>query len=86
MGELTFSKKMEILTAPIENPKWRIQSKGPKTGKKTFCIVVPYVDARMVQERFDKAFGAASMLRSNDERLALIFERNNELANTRKGA
>jgi hypothetical protein len=58
MEELTFSKKMEILTAPIENPKWRIQSKGPKTGKKTFCIVVPYVDARMVQERFDKAFGA----------------------------
>jgi len=58
MEELTFSKKMEILTAPIENPKWRIQSKGPKTGKKTFCIVVPYIDARMVQERFDKAFGA----------------------------
>lgn len=56
--ELTFAKKMEILTAPIGNPKWRIQSKGPNVGKKTFCIVVPYVDARMVQERFDEAFGA----------------------------
>ena len=36
------------------------------------------IDAHTALDRtVDKAFGAAALLRSNDERLALIFERNN---------
>jgi len=36
------------------------------------------IDAHTALDRaVDKAFGAASLLRSNDERLALLFERNN---------
>ena len=53
----TFEERMAILTAPFKEPKWRIQSRSPK-GKPTRCNVMPYVDARMVQERFDAAFGA----------------------------
>ena len=57
MEEKTFEERMAILTAPFKEPKWRIQSRSPK-NKPVRCNVMPYVDARMVQERFDAAFGA----------------------------
>ena len=56
--ELTFEDRMAILTKPIERPRWRVQALYPKNGTKTFCVVVPYIDARIVEERFDTAFGA----------------------------
>jgi hypothetical protein len=58
MEEKELKERLAILTAPINNIRWRIQAKYPKTGKKTYCIIIPYIDARMVQERFDQAFGA----------------------------
>ncbi len=60
-----FEENMRILTAPFKEPKWRIQSKLPK-NKPTYCIIMPYADARMVQERFDMAFGAENWQNTYD--------------------
>ena len=51
-----FVKAMEVLAAPIENPKWRVQSCYPREHPTT-AVVVPYIDSRMVQERLDTALG-----------------------------
>ena len=51
-----FIKAIDILTSPIENPKWRVQSVYPREHPTT-AVVVPYIDSRMVQERLDIALG-----------------------------
>jgi len=60
-----FKKALSTLTAPFENPKWRVQLCYPKPTP-THCVVVPYVDARMVQDRFDKALGASNWANTYD--------------------
>ena len=64
-NSLTFEERMSILTAPFKEPKWRIQSRSPN-NKPVRCNVMPYVDARMVQERFDAAFGAENWQNTYD--------------------
>lgn len=49
---LTTSEKFALLREPFEL-RWRVQSS--KGGK--YADIVPYVDARAVQQRFDDVFG-----------------------------
>jgi hypothetical protein len=46
------------LTRPLEDHEieWKIQTCG-KTGEKIWAIIVPYVTARAVMNRFDECFG-----------------------------
>jgi len=60
-----WKEKLAILTAPIEHPRWRVQGYYPKDAP-TYAVVVPYVDAREVQERFDLAFGAENWQNTYD--------------------
>ena len=54
-----FNKLVPELQEPFKLPKWRVQSAYPKDNP-TKCIVVPYIDSRMVQERLDEVVGPAS--------------------------
>ena len=56
MDKKEFIEATKKLTAPIENPKWRVQSVYPRDHPTT-AVVVPYIDSRMVQERLDTALG-----------------------------
>lgn len=56
MDKKEFIEATKKLTAPIENPKWRVQSAYPREHPTT-AVVVPYIDSRMVQERLDTALG-----------------------------
>lgn len=49
-------EKMKLLAESI-TPKWRVQSSINGRGK---CIVVPYLDARQVQQRLDEVIGASN--------------------------
>lgn len=60
-----WKEKLAILTAPIAHPRWRVQGFYPKNAP-TFAILVPYVDAREVQEKFDEAFGAENWQNTYD--------------------
>lgn len=65
MTKEEFDLALPKLTEPFKNPKWRILSYYPKNAP-TKCIVAPYLDARMVQERLDSSLGASNWQNTYD--------------------
>ena len=57
MSDKTIEQKLTELKKTIDF-KWRVQSTFPKAAP-THAIMIPYVDARDVQERLDKVIGAS---------------------------
>jgi len=57
MAAETMKEAIEIIARPFftEEVEWRIQRSGMK-GDKAWAIVVPYITARAVHNRLDKAF------------------------------
>ena len=64
MKKEEFNKLVPALQAPFTNPKWRFHS--PCADGKT-CIVVPYIDSRMVQQRLDDVLGPAEWQNTIEE-------------------